>query len=133
MNDQSPQSSTTALPKDATNWALYIYLSVFAGFLIPLGNIIVPTVLWIMKRDLHQFVNTAGKEVINFQISVMLCFVALFILMMAIGALIPALLTIFPFLYMALAIAAIVFVIMGAVKTADGKEYVFPYSLRLIK
>lgn len=54
------------------NIATYIHLSTFSRFLIPLGNFIAPTVLWILNKDKSNFIDTHGKQAINFQISILL-------------------------------------------------------------
>lgn len=54
------------------NIATCIHLSTFSRFLIPLGNMIAPTVLWIMNKDKSNFIDSHGKQAINFQISILL-------------------------------------------------------------
>lgn len=51
-------------------WGIYCHVAVFAGFVFPLGNIIAPFVIWLMKKDEYPFVEEQGKEVLNFQITV---------------------------------------------------------------
>ena len=41
----------------------------FAGFVFPLGNILAPLILWLIKRTDSPYLDRAGKEAINFQIS----------------------------------------------------------------
>lgn len=52
--------------------ATFIHLSTFTRFIIPFGNFIGPLVLWIVNKDKSQFVDTHGKQAINFQISILL-------------------------------------------------------------
>jgi len=51
------------------NWASIMHLS---GFVIVTGvlflNIIVPTILWLLKKEQHPYLAKQGREVINFQI-----------------------------------------------------------------
>ena len=49
-----------------------IHLSSFSRFMIPFGNFIGPIVLWIANKDKSEFVDTHGKQIINFQISILL-------------------------------------------------------------
>jgi hypothetical protein len=51
------------------NWAMTCHLASFAGYVLPLGNIIGPLVAWLMKRDEFPLVDDQGKEALNFQIS----------------------------------------------------------------
>ena len=54
------------------NIATFIHLSTFSRFIIPLGNFIGPLILWIANKDKSEFVDTHGKQAINFQISILL-------------------------------------------------------------
>ncbi|WGD35037.1 DUF4870 domain-containing protein [Olleya sp. YS] len=54
------------------NLATCIHLSTFSRFIIPFGNIIAPIILWITNKDKSDFIDTHGKQAINFQFSVLL-------------------------------------------------------------
>lgn len=54
------------------NIATFIHLSTFSRFLVPFGNFIGPIVLWVANKDKSEFVDTHGKQAINFQISILL-------------------------------------------------------------
>lgn len=46
----------------------YFHLSALSFLVIPLGNVIVPLVLWLTKRDSVDGLNESGKNLLNFQI-----------------------------------------------------------------
>ncbi|GAA3783677.1 MULTISPECIES: DUF4870 domain-containing protein [Corallibacter] len=54
------------------NIATFIHLSSFSRFIIPLGNFIGPIILWVANKDKSEFIDTHGKQIINFQISILL-------------------------------------------------------------
>ena len=54
------------------NLAAIIHLSTFSKFFIPLGNFILPIILWTMNKDKSDFVDKHGKQAINFQLSILL-------------------------------------------------------------
>jgi len=54
------------------NIATFIHLSTFSRFIIPFGNFIGPIVLWMVNKDKSDFVDTHGKQAINFQMSILL-------------------------------------------------------------
>ncbi|RKE92255.1 DUF4870 domain-containing protein [Ichthyenterobacterium magnum] len=54
------------------NIATFIHLSTFSRFIIPLGNFIGPIILWITNKEKSEFIDTHGKQAINFQLSVLL-------------------------------------------------------------
>ena len=66
---QSPPPLDIHLPPDTTNWRLYLELLSFTVFVFPLGHILGPLILWLVKKDTIPQVNEEGKKVINFNIS----------------------------------------------------------------
>lgn len=54
------------------NIATFIHLSTFSRFLIPFGNFIGPIILWVANKDKSAFIDANGKQIINFQISILL-------------------------------------------------------------
>jgi uncharacterized Tic20 family protein len=56
-------------PVPANNWRLYTELSSLAMFVFPLGNIVGPLVLWLIKKDTLPEADEAGKKVLNFNLS----------------------------------------------------------------
>lgn len=45
-----------------------LHLSVMLGYVLPLGNIILPVVLWITNKNKIEDVNNHGSNIINYQI-----------------------------------------------------------------
>jgi uncharacterized Tic20 family protein len=111
--------------KSEYTWAAMCHLAALAGFFLPIvGNIVGPLVVWLIKKNEMPFVDRQGKEALNFQISVTIYLIASFILWLVI---IGMLLTI------GIAIAALVFTIIAAVKSSNGEDYRYPLTIRLIK
>ena len=50
------------------NYLIFLHLSVLCFLFIPLGNMILPLILWLNKRDKILLVNTHGKNILNFQL-----------------------------------------------------------------
>ena len=110
--------------RDERMWSTFAHLSIVAGLVFPLGNVIVPLVIWLTQRDKSEFVDVHAKEALNFQITVTLLGVGGFILtFFVIG--IPLLLM--------LLLACVVFSVLGAMKSNQGEMYEYPFNLRLIK
>ena len=140
MSAPNPQNSTTpaappAVPgREERNWAMFAHLSALLGGLLTsgwagnIGFFIGPLIIWLMKRETMPFVN--DKEALNFAITVSIaCFVLLLLTILSRG--IGALLTI-PLL-MAIGIAALVFIIIAAIKANEGVAYRYPLAMRLVK
>jgi len=54
------------------NIATFIHLSTFSRFIIPFGNFIGPLILWIANKEKSEFVDAHGKQILNFQMSILL-------------------------------------------------------------
>ncbi|WP_010134156.1 DUF4870 domain-containing protein [Ochrovirga pacifica] len=52
--------------------ALLLHLSAFCNFIFPFGGVIVPLILWQTKKGESEFLDTQGKEVVNFNLSFLL-------------------------------------------------------------
>ncbi len=118
-------SDAPQVSKDEQNWAMFCHLSALSGFIIPFGSVIGPLVIWLIKRAEMPMVEVHGKEVLNFQITVMIAAVVSMVLMFVfIGFLLLAV----------VAIGALILTIMAAIKVSNGDySYRYPFTLRLIK
>lgn len=94
------------------------------AYFIPLGNIIVPLILWSMRKDSSALVDREGKKALNFQIS--------FTLFMFIAGILVFLLVGILFLVI-LGILQLVFVILAVVKTLNDEEFEYPMTIKFIQ
>lgn len=115
MNQPSPGES---------NWITCCHLSALAGYFVPLGHLLGPLIVWLLKKDVYPSVDRHGKEALNFQISIS-------IYMLAATALIVVLIGI-PLL-IALATFNFIVILVAAVKSKNVQEFRYPLSLRLLK
>ena len=58
--------------KDDKHFLIFFHLSVLSFLIIPLGNIIIPAILWLTKREKVIDLNERGADLLNFQILVKL-------------------------------------------------------------
>lgn len=104
--------------------AMFCHIGGLIGSFVPPANILVPLVIWLLKKDQSAFINEHGKEAINFQITVSICAVISLILMIVlIGILLLAVLW----------VAVLVLGIVAGVKAYEGNHYRYPLILRLVK
>ena len=66
--------------KEERTWAMLCHIATFSGGIIPLGNIIAPLIIWLVKKDQFPLVNDQGKEALNFQISITIYLIASIVL-----------------------------------------------------
>jgi len=122
--EATEQQGKAVLNQEERNWGMFCHIAVLAGFVVPFGNIVGPLVLWLMKKDQMPFVDYNGKEVINFQLTVLIAvLVSSLLIFLLIGV----------FLLWLIAIAVLVMTIIGAVKASQGEYYRYPLTFRFIK
>lgn len=47
---------------------IWLHLSVMLGYVMPLGNVILPLILWLTNKNKVQYTDEQGKNILNFQI-----------------------------------------------------------------
>jgi len=124
MSEESIPPMDITPSKDERTWAMLCHFSSYIGFIFPFGNIIVPLIIWLSKREDLPLVEDQGREVLNFQISMTIYFIISGILcIILIGIPILIGLIIFDF----------IITIVAAISANDGKYYRYPINLKLIK
>ena len=105
-------------------WGMFAHLASLAGIIIPLGNLLGPLIVWLVKKDTMPFVADQGKEALNFNITVFIAaFISGILTLVLIGFLLLPL----------VGLAWLIFTIIGAMKANNGEAYRYPFALRLIK
>ena len=118
QTEQEVKAEELETNKDARNMAMLCHLlAIFSSFIAPL-------IIWLLKKDEEPFVDSQGKEALNFQITV--------ILAMVVSSLLTAICIGVPLLF-AIPIANLVFCIIAAVKASNGVAYRYPVSIRFLK
>ena len=118
-------------PSGSTGLAMFAHLSILIGGIVPLFGIVVPIVLWIVKSGSDDLVVANAKEVINFQISVLLWALLLVGIAFVGVSFARPLLWIAVLLVGILAIAGVVLPIIAAVKANGGEAYRYPFTAHL--
>ncbi|MDH5823389.1 DUF4870 domain-containing protein [Luteimonas sp. RD2P54] len=126
----------SAISAEERQWAMFAHLSALLGGLVTagwagsIGCFIGPLVIWLVKKETMPFVDDQAKEALNFNITLAGLFLVLFmlgILTLGIGFLI-----VIP-LMLIIGVAALVFIIIAAIKSNEGVAYRYPFAIRLIK
>lgn len=117
--------------REVRKWAMLTHMGGVAALtMIPLVGLALSSAIWIAKRDTDPYVDSQGREAVNFQISMLLYFVlactAVFILkVILIGHL---LIWIPPLITIAQAGGSVV----GAIRAYDGEPFRYPLILRFL-
>lgn len=83
--------------------------------------LIAPLIIYLLKKDESVFVTAHAKESLNFQISITIYCILLFITIVGI------------LLLWLVGIMSLILVIVATVKASEGKMYRYPFTIRLIK
>jgi len=109
--------------KEERIWAMLCHLAGLA-FFIPLGNILFPLLVWMLKKDKSSFINDHGKEALNFQLSMMIYFLCASLMLLIIVGI--------PILGV-LIVLDVIFIIVAGVHAFEGKLYRYPFCIRFIQ
>ena len=117
-------SDNVNLSQEERNLAVFCHLGPLAGVLLPVfGSILIPLIIWLVKRDESDFIKHHGREALNFQLTMILAFIAAFVLVFVIIG-IP--------LLIGLVLFELIILIVAAVKTAEGRFYRYPFCIQFI-
>ncbi len=112
------------VPDSVRSTIALVHISALAGLVSGIGFFAGPLVLWLIKRDEHPAIDAAGKEAVNFHLTMLIAWmVAIVLCFVLIGI---------PLLFV-IGAAEVIFPIVAAVKASNGETYRYPVNLRLIK
>ncbi len=115
---------TAVVDESARTTAVAAHLSTFAGLIVPLGSVIGPLAVWLTRRDRDPFIDQAGREALNFGITI-----AIYGSLLLVAAL---MLVGIPLLVVGV-VAWVVLASVAAVKASEGQAYRYPLTLRLVR
>ena len=120
---QQPYNTGLQTP-EARNWGLWLHLSQLANLILPPAGLIVPIVLWQIKKDEFPALDRHGKMVVNWMISSVIYFIVSFALIFVLVGIL---------LLPILGILGIVFPVIGAVKANNGEFWEYPLTIKFLK
>ena len=119
---QLPPSDPNQIPKDDRNLAIIAHLAPLAGYLVVIGQILLPLAMYIFGPD-KPFVKQQSKEALNAQISYTVYWVVVIpLFFVGIGFVLAPLLFIMTLWTM----------IAAAIAASEGKPYRYPLIFRLV-
>lgn len=148
--------------RNEKNLATFTHLSTLSQYCIPFGNYIFPILIWSTNKDKSEFVDYHGKQVLNFQLSILLY--SLVLAMIAIPIFIITIFSNIPlstimndhdfvvnnfsvenitgivivaliaiFIFVGLKVAEFFLIIYASVKASNGEKYKYPLTIPFIK
>lgn len=104
-------------------WATILHLSLLAGLVVPVGGLVAPIIIYILKKDEIPGLQEHGHVVFNWMISALIYAVLSVILMLVLIGFV---------LIWILALLSLIFPIIGAIKANDGELWPYPLSIRFL-
>ena len=99
---------------------MFIHFSILAGWIVPIGGLIVPIILWQMKKDELPGTVPHAHIVLNWIVTslvyAVICFILTFILIGVLG-------------FIALAILTIAYAVIGGLKANEGIIWEYPGTI----
>jgi uncharacterized Tic20 family protein len=114
------ESPGQVISQEDRTLAALTHLSGLSGYVVPLGGILVPIIIWAVKKD-SEMIATIAKQAIVLNVAVFLLVAVTAVLWITI-ILIPVVLL----FWCALAVVALALPIVGAVKANQGEYYRYP-------
>ncbi len=123
MRAGAPRRALEMDERAVRQWCMFMHLSQFAGYAIPLAGVIVPIVMWRTRASESEEIDEHGRMIVNALLSffcywitaIILCFVVIGI----------------PLVFV-LGIASIAFPIIGAIKADEGVLWRYPLIISFL-
>lgn len=116
-------SSATPPPgrdRETNQWAMFIHFSVLAAWIVPLAGLVVPILLWQIKKDELPGIVPHAHVVLNWIVSsVVYAAICIVLIVLVIGI----------FGLIALGLVTIIYAIIGGLKANEGEVWEYPGTL----
>lgn len=124
MYNMQQQPNMSLQTSEERQMGMFLHLSQLINIIIPLGGVIVPIVIWQMKKDQMPALDAHGKMVVNWLISSLIYWIISGILAIVVIGFLGML---------ALVILGIVFPIIGGIQANNGEFWEYPLTIKFIK
>jgi uncharacterized protein len=119
----SGDTNPTLIEQQTRQWGMLLHLSVLAGYVMPFAGLVVPIVIWQLKKDELRGVDIHGKNALNWIISHIIYGIVSFLLCFVVIGI--------PLLFI-LGVLAVVFPIIAGTKANNGEYWRYPLSIRFV-
>lgn len=124
MERITPEETPSPALVEDRQMLMWMHLSQLLNMVTAVGGLIVPIILWQIKKDEIIDMDEQGKEVVNFQISILIyALVSAILIFVLIGII----------LLSVVAIINIVFPLINGIKARDGNPVHYPLTIQFIK
>ena len=121
--NRTSEASNPAQPtrdRETNQWAMFIHFSILAGWIVPIGGLIVPIILWQLKKDELPGTVAHAHVVLNWIVTSLVYALICFILTIVVIGI---------FGFIALGLATVIFAIVGGIKANNGEFWEYPGTI----
>jgi len=118
------QSKSTTIMREDRQLIVLTHLSQLVTLVIGFGSLIVPLIIWMTNKNRVYEMDQHGKNIINFQISLVIYFIICIPLILLLGLGLIG--------FLVLGIISVIFPIINAIKASHGETPKYPLSLNFI-
>jgi uncharacterized Tic20 family protein len=112
--------TTVQIPSEDRTLAALTHLSGLSGYIVPLGGVLVPIIIWIVKKD-APLISAIARQAVILNVAVW-CAIGVTAILWLTIILIPAVIL----FWCLLGLAGLALPIIGAVKANGGEYYKYP-------
>jgi uncharacterized protein len=118
--EQPASPPPPANDKETNQWAMFIHFSILAGWIVPLAGLIVPILLWQLKKDELPGIVPHAHIVLNWIVTsfvyAAICMVLMLVLIGVLG-------------FIALGVVTVIYAIVGGLKANEGEIWEYPGTI----
>lgn len=121
----APPSETTPDPiKQERDWTLYTHLSGLC-WVVGIPSFVGPLICWLIKKDTFSRVDLAGKEAVNFHLTMLIFQLISVPLIFLFGLGMVTMI--------AIALITLIFPLVASSAASKGDDYIYPLTFRMIQ
>ena len=125
------ETTCDAPSRDTCRWAMLCHLGGLARFtFVPFGGILVPLVIWLLKRTEDPYIDEQGRESLNFQMSMTLYNFIVGVAMAILWFFFLGFL-LWP-VWLLILLVQVGGCIYGAIQANTGEEFQYPFTIRFL-
>jgi uncharacterized protein len=124
IRDEGSAVRSVPSDRDVQQWAILLHVSQLLGYLLPPIGLIVPFVIWQVKKVDMPEIDEHGKVVANWVLSALIYTVASVILCLVVVGI--------PLLLAVLALC-VIYPVIGALKASSGIVWRYPFSINFFR
>lgn len=123
-----PDTTYDTAPEPVRQTVMLLHLSALAGLVSGIGFLLGPAIVWQLKKGEHPSIDEAGREAVNFQLTMLVAGIVAGILCATIIGLVVGV----P-MAIACGVLATVCPVVAGIRAANGERFRYPFTYAFLK